>query len=177
MKIIMISMTNHINIREAGVKDAATLHNFVRELAEYEREPGAVCLSIEDYERFLAADYTIFEALIAEAETSPVGMAIWYPRFSTWEGPYMHLEDMYVAPEFRGRNIARSLFRELGKIAVDRSFCRIEAVTLSWNQPIQELNRRLGAQKLTEWLVWRWDKGAIQDLAASSSETTRPKHP
>lgn len=55
----------------------------------------------------------LYRAVIAEAE-APVGMAIYYPDFSTHRGePGVYVQDIYLAPAARGTGIAQALLAEV----------------------------------------------------------------
>jgi ribosomal protein S18 acetylase RimI-like enzyme len=55
----------------------------------------------------------LFRAVIAEAEV-PLGMAIYYPDFSTHRGePGVYVQDIYVAPEARGSGLGQRLLAEV----------------------------------------------------------------
>lgn len=55
----------------------------------------------------------LFQAVIAEAE-APLGMAIYYPDFSTHRGePGVYVQDIYVTPEARGSGLGPRLLAEV----------------------------------------------------------------
>jgi hypothetical protein len=97
-------------IRAAVAEDAALILSFVRELAEYEREPDAVKLTGAELVRdgFPAAGgERYFECLIAEENGEPAGFALFFPVYSTWRGRALHLEDLIVRPQFAGAGSGR----------------------------------------------------------------------
>ncbi len=120
-----------MTIRPAAPGDAPTILRFIRELAQYEREPGAVLATEADLLRDgwgLAADGVTpltpapparFTALIAEYEHRAAGFALYFITYSTWMGHHgIQLEDIYVTPEMRGLGIGRALLTRLAQIAV-----------------------------------------------------------
>lgn len=122
--------------RTATAQDMDQVHGLIMELAVYEREPDAVIITPADLIQHGFVDGK-FECIVAEdSETnSLVGMALYYPRYSTWKGPTLHLEDLYIKPEMRGRSIGDELFKRVAKVAAERGVGRMEWTVLEWNEP------------------------------------------
>lgn len=158
----------NVAIRAATPADAPTILRFVTELATYEREPDAVKASAADFERALFGARPHAEALIADADGAPVGFALFFHNFSTWEGkPGVYLEDLYVTPEARGLGIGRALLTHLAQIAVERDCARLEWSVLDWNEPAIRFYRSLGAVLMDGWTVNRVTGEALSTLAKS----------
>ena len=81
-------------IRDARKEDMAQVLALVQELADFEKEPDAVVLSKEDLERDGFGEQKQFHCFVAEVGDEIVGIALVYPRYSTWKGPVIHLEDL-----------------------------------------------------------------------------------
>ena len=93
---------------------------------------------------------------MAEQASQIVGFALYFRSFSTWEGVHgIYLEDLYVAPEQRGRGLGKALLVALAEIAVERGYARVEWAVLNWNQPAIDFYRRMGAVAMDEWTVYR----------------------
>lgn len=159
-KITEYSIVISMNLRNATPNDASIIHGFVNELAVFEKEPNGVQLSAEDYQR-LMNEGGHFEAVIAEVDEIPAGMALWYPRFSTWVGPYIHLEDIYVNPDFRGEGVGSALLKHVAKTAVERGMKRMEWQVLDWNVKAQEVYKSMGAALLPEWVLCQMSEEAL----------------
>jgi GNAT superfamily N-acetyltransferase len=153
-------------IRTATPDDIATILRFIRELAEYEREPDAVKATEPMLLGALFGPKPVAEALIAEADGAPVGFAIFFQNFSTWTGrPGIYLEDLYVTPEARGSGMGKALLRHLAGIALDRDCARFEWAVLDWNTPAIEFYDAMGATSQDEWTVRRVAGDALVKLA------------
>jgi GNAT superfamily N-acetyltransferase len=141
-------------IRWARAEDAALILQFVRELAEYEREPDAVTiLEAELLRDGFPADggERYFECLIAEEDGESAGFALFFPVYSTWKGRAMHLEDLFVRPRFRGLGIGKALLTKVAAVAVERGCARFFWHVLDWNTPAIEFYQSLGAVPLVDW--------------------------
>ena len=145
---------------------ACLILRFVRELAEFEREADAVKATEEDFRRDGWGPQPVFEALIAELDGAPVGFALAFRNFSTWEGrPGLYVEDLYVTPDARRYGVGRKLLAAVAKSAVERGYRRVDLSVLDWN-PARGFYDRVGFRQMKEWLPYRLTGDALSDLAA-----------
>jgi GNAT superfamily N-acetyltransferase len=152
-------------IRQAGPADAEVVHGFVCALAAYEREPEAVETTPDVLRRQLAASPAPFECLLATVDGTDVGMALFFPTYSTWRGrPGVHLEDLFVAPSHRRRGVGRALVAEVARLVRARGWGRLEWAVLEWNEPAIRFYERLGGAPLGEWRTWRLGDAALARL-------------
>jgi GNAT superfamily N-acetyltransferase len=155
-----------LTIRFAGPDDAATLYDFIHQLAVYEREPDAVEATPESLRFQLSEQQPPFQCLIAEMEGNPVGFALFFHNYSTWRGKRgLYLEDLFVPPEHRRQGVGQALLRELARIARDRDCARMEWAVLNWNQPAIDFYVELDARPLNEWIIFRLTGDDIDALA------------
>ncbi|MDT8759913.1 GNAT family N-acetyltransferase [Sphingomonas psychrotolerans] len=153
-------------IRPATPADAGLILRFIRELAEFEREPDAVEATEEMLATALFGARPAAEAVIAELDGAPVGFALFFQNFSTWTGrPGLYLEDLYVTPAARGSGTGTALLRHLAGIALDRGCGRFEWAVLDWNEPAIQFYRAMGAVGMDEWRVQRVAGDALVRLA------------
>ncbi|HXE11251.1 MAG TPA: GNAT family N-acetyltransferase [Bryobacteraceae bacterium] len=155
-----------LTIRPAESADVSLILSLVRELADYEREPHAVCATEADLLRDGFGAQPRFHCVIAEWEGQPAGFALYFYNYSTWEGrPGIYLEDLYVRPAFRKRGIGRSIFVWLARLAVKEDLGRIVWQVLDWNQPAIDFYRSLGAAPGSEWRTMRLTGPGIRKLS------------
>lgn len=159
-------------IRAARRDDAPLMLAFIRELAIFEREPDAVKI----HEAELVRDGfpegggdRFFECLIAEEDGQPAGIAVFFPVYSTWRGRCLHLEDLIVRPQFRGRGIGKALLTRVASIAVERGCARLFWHVLDWNTPAIDFYRSLGAQPLDDWTRMQLSDEALVLVAKSAT--------
>src|SRR5215207_6337497 len=100
-------------IRRAVREDCARILELVKELAEYERAPDEVTVSLEHFEQSGFGNRPVWWAFVAEVDGKVEGFALYYIRFSTWKGQRMYLEDLYVTDSMRGKGLGKLLFDKL----------------------------------------------------------------
>jgi len=155
-----------LTLRPAVPADAQLILQFIRELAEYEREPQAAVATEADILRYAFADHPLVHVTMAEWNGEPAGFALWFLNFSTWEGkPGIYLEDLFVRPAFRGHGIGKSLLKHLAAIAVQEGWTRFQWQVLDWNTPAIEFYEAHGAKVLHPWLTCRVEGEALRKLA------------
>ncbi|HKP05141.1 MAG TPA: GNAT family N-acetyltransferase [Chthoniobacterales bacterium] len=157
-------------IRTTTDADLPIILSLIRELAEYEREPDAVVATEAGLREVLFGAKPSAEVLLALEEQEPVGFAVYFHNFSTWLGrPGLYLEDLFVRPEKRGKGYGRALLERLAQVAKERGCGRMEWAVLDWNEPAIQFYRKLGAQPMDEWTVFRLTRDGIARLAGSDS--------
>ena len=73
-------------LRAAVAGDAPIIFGFIRELAEYERLSHAVVASEADIARDLFGPAPRVFCDIVEAEGEPIGFALWFYNYSSFNG-------------------------------------------------------------------------------------------
>ena len=155
-------------IRPATVADLPIILELIRALADYERAPNDVVATKEILNETLFGKKPSAEVLLLFENDVAVGFAVFFHNFSTWLGrPGLYLEDLFVRPEHRGKGYGRALLVHLAKIARDRNCGRMEWAVLDWNEPAIQFYRKLGAQPMDEWTVFRLTRDGIASLADS----------
>jgi GNAT superfamily N-acetyltransferase len=159
-----------LNIRSATPADVPTILRFIRELATYERDPHAVVATEADLLRDGFGPTPRFTALIADFDSRPAGLALYFTSYSTWRGHHgIRLEDLYVTPALRGKGIGKALLARLARIAIDEGCPRLEWDVLDWNAPAIAVYEAIGAKILTEWRIMRLSDAPLLALASLST--------
>ena len=159
---------NDFAIRPATEADLPIILNLIKDLAEYEREPEAVVATEPGLREVLFGSKPSAEVLLALESGQAVGFAVYFSNFSTWLGrPGLYLEDLFVRPIDRGKGYGRALLERLAQIAHERGCGRMEWAVLDWNEPAIQFYKKLGAQPMNEWTVFRLTREGIAKLAKS----------
>lgn len=154
-----------LSIRFAQREDAATLLNFTRGLARDQNQLESVRGTASDLEKHMF-DRGGAEALIAEVEGAPIGMAFFCMSFNTYlSRPSIYLADLYVEPQARGRGYAHGLMSALAQVALERECCRLEWWCFEWNTGAEAFYRRLESAKPEGLRVQLLDGVKLEALA------------
>jgi GNAT superfamily N-acetyltransferase len=157
-------------IRAATEADVPVILSLIQELAEYERAPNAVVTNEAGLREVLFGPTPSAEVLLALVNGEAAGFAVYFFNFSTWLGrPGLYLEDLFVRPSVRGKGYGRALLERLARIAQERGCGRMEWAVLDWNDPAIQFYKKLGAEPMTEWTVFRLTQDGIAKLAGSAS--------
>ncbi len=156
-----------IHIRPATADDSALIFHFVRELASYERALHEVKTDEAQLRESLFGEGARgAAAVICELKGEPVGFALYFYNFSTWEGKYgLFLEDLYVSPEHRGCGAGKALLQYLARKAVAEGCARYEWNVLDWNEPSIRFYEACGAVAMDEWTGYRLTGDALLRFA------------
>lgn len=158
-------------IRTARPSDVPDILTLIHDLAIYEKEPDAVANTHDLLTEHLFGDNPRVWAHVVEDASLPeggiVGVALWFLNYSTWEGVHgIHLEDLYVRPEARGKGYGKALLKTLAELALERGYARVEWSVLDWNTPSIDFYRSIGAAPMDGWHVFRLGGAALAEFGA-----------
>ena len=133
-------------IRKATKEDINLLYELINGLAIYEKRPNDMTGSIEMLSYWLF-EKSVATALIAENDNGEnIGYAIYYPIFSSFSANVkVHLEDLFIKPNFRHQGYGKEFFFKIAKIIKDEGYIEIEWSCLDWNAPSIEFYKKIGA--------------------------------
>lgn len=148
------------NLRKATPNDMPRVLELIQELAVYEKEPEAVIITAEDLTRDGFGENPLFNCVVAEMDGKIRGMALFYFRYSTWKGKTVHLEDLIVQEDFRGKGLGKALYQEVMKFAKMQQVKRVEWVVLDWNTSAADFYESTGANVMRDWNTVQFDEQA-----------------
>ena len=149
-------------IRDAGPEDMPRVLELIKELAHFEKEVDAVEISPEVLVRDGFGDNELFHCFVAEVDNEIEGMALVYPRYSTWKGPAVHLEDLIITEKARGNGLGTALLDTVIKYGHELGVKRICWEVLDWNEPAINFYEKKGAKVLRDWDVVQLDEAGIE---------------
>ncbi len=143
-------------VRKANAEDASIILALVDALAAYEKlvPPDSTAKT-----RLIADMFSPrprLDAYLAEYETKAVGYAFVFETYSSFLAlPTLYLEDLFVMPEYRNKQVGYALFRAMVAEAHQRGCGRMEWAVLDWNQLAIDFYNRFGARYMQEWHPYR----------------------
>ncbi|WP_213879085.1 GNAT family N-acetyltransferase [Pseudomonas sp. dw_358] len=157
-----------LEIRPAQITDAAQILAFITDLAIYENARHEVIATVADIQRTLFADDATAHGLICLRDGQPIGFAVYFFNYSTWQGRNgLYLEDLYISQTERGGGAGKLLLKYLAREACARGCGRFEWSVLDWNEPEIQFYQSIGAEPQAEWVRYRLDGATLQAFAAS----------
>mgnify|MGYP002622219144 CR=1 FL=1 len=153
-----------VRYRNASREDIALILEFIKKLADYEGRLDEVTATEEDLSKWIF-DEKIAEVIFVLEDGREVGFALFYKAFSTYIAKInVHLEDMFVEPEYRGRGYGKGLLKEIAKIIVERGYGRFEWTAVSWNSSAIDFYLSIGAEQM-DWELFHLEGENLKKLA------------
>ncbi|CAI5455958.1 unnamed protein product [Caenorhabditis angaria] len=150
-------------ILEVTPDHAVHLISMIHELAEFEKMRSSVTNTEEKLRRDI--ENKSVHGFIAFDGDEPAGMNLYYYAYSTWVGPYLHMEDLYIRPQFRRCGLARTLWKRLASVAKAKNIERLEWTVLDWNTNAIALYNTVDYANLTKtegWYTFRMNQENIE---------------
>ena len=144
-------MSSH-RLRKAKKEDCIRLLELIQELAEYERAPAEVTVSLEEFIDSGFGKHPVWEAFVVESDGVIQGMALFYIRYSTWKGRRIYLEDIIVTENMRGRGYGQMLFNKVWETCLERNYSGMVWQALDWNTPAIDFYKKYPVDFDAGWL-------------------------
>ncbi len=168
-----------IRVRKAQRPDARLLRQMILEMGQHERLP--VFATEERLAEDGFEDAPKFHVLIAEVGTEAAGYALFFDCYSSFQGPGIFLEDLFVRNRFQGNGVGRALLARIGArvmelgnfgIHIQRSGLESIGPSILWE-------RRSIAQRSEDFLLKRpralgnWEARICQPKSCSGATGDR----
>ena len=155
-----------LTLRFANPEDVPTIYSLIQSLSEYEKLAHEMVGTEADLHKGLFESPSYAEVLIAEVDGEAAGMALYFYNFSTFlMKPGIHLEDLFVLPDYRRQGIATALLQYLASHALSQGCGRLEWSVLDWNESAIAFYKRIGAILMDEWTGCRVAGDALVNLS------------
>lgn len=141
-----------VTIRRAVKEDCPRLLELVKELAEFEKAPNEVTVTLEHFTESGFGANPVWWAFVAEVDHVIQGFALYYIRFSTWKGQRLYLEDIYIKPEMRGNGLGTLLFEALVQEGKSKQLHGMVWQALEWNSAALDFYKKYNAKFDHEWV-------------------------
>lgn|SRR5690606_25513161 len=141
-----------VQLRKAQREDCSRLLELIKELAEYEKAPDEVTVSMDEFESAGFGTDPVWEAYVAEIDGRIEGMALYYVRYSTWKGRRLYLEDIIVTKNRRGQGLGKLLFDKVLDLSKEKGYSGMVWQVLDWNEPAINFYKKYNATIEDGWL-------------------------
>jgi GNAT superfamily N-acetyltransferase len=159
-----------LQLRPAVVDDVPLLFTMIQEFAEFERLREHLTITEDVLTRDGFGPNPRFQAMLAEWDGRPAGYAITYVFYSSFQGPALFLEDIYVRDEFRGKGIGIAMMAQIAETAMRQNYWSIHWEVLHWNTAAIDFYKSLGASFVDDWKTVCIDGEALQKLAQKRAQ-------
>lgn len=152
-------MATELEIKAAEQSDVPLLLALLKELAEAEKFPFEISVTKADLEQNLLGERPATEVLVFHLGKQPAGFAVFYHTFATTTGKKgLHLDDLYVRPQFQGNGIGKKVLGHLASLANERGCSRFEWWALKWNEKTIGFYENIGARSMRELRIFGCSK-------------------
>lgn len=157
-----------LQIRPAKPQDTDLILALLYELAVYEKLTDKFKITPAIVARDYFCERPLIHCDLAFEDDTPVGIAAWCWNYASFAAARsLYLEDLFVRPQFRGRGYGKALLQHLAQTAVKAGAVHMEWSVLPWNTPSIEFYEMLGAEKMTDWLIYQLSGEALHKLGAA----------
>lgn len=139
-------------------EDIDLVYELINGLAAYEKRPQDMTGTKEQLKDWLF-EKQVATALLAEnQEGQNIGYAIYYPTFGSFSAKAnVHVEDLYIRPEYRHQGYGRIFFTRLVEWIQGEGYTKLEWSCLDWNTPSIEFYKKLEATQETGRVYFDFD--------------------
>jgi GNAT superfamily N-acetyltransferase len=146
-------MPSEITIRAAQANDVPSLMKMIHDLALFEKAPEKVWNTEAQLMQDGFGTQPKYQAWVADAGAKGlVGMAIAFEAYSTWKGRFYYLDDLYIHPDFRRRQIGEQLIQAVVDYARQHHYPMVKWQVLEWNENAIAFYEKLGVEFDPEWV-------------------------
>jgi len=137
---------NSIDIRQAGVDDCSAILAMLTQLAGELGDGDRFSCRIEDIRNYGFGDHSLFRCLIASRDGEDLGLALYFPVFSTTRGkPGVYLQDLWVSPTCRDYGAGLRLLQQVAHSAEQQwQACYLDLMVHGHNDGAERFYRRYG---------------------------------
>ncbi len=140
--------TSTLQVRPAGIADAALIASFNARMAEetehLQLEPSRLLAGV----RALLDDPAKGFYTLAELDGQVAGQMMITFEWSDWRNAnFWWIQSVYVDPRFRGRGVFRALYRRMEELSTQSGACGLRLYVERDNLHAQETYRRCGMRE------------------------------
>ena len=131
-----------IHIRKIEETDYESLILLFREFALFEKLPDKMTNSLE---QMLEEKDHLSGFVAVNTQNEIIGYVTYFFAYYTWTGKSLYMDDLYVRPEFRAKNVGTKLINRVIAFAKTENCRKLRWQVSEWNQPAIDFYKSLGA--------------------------------
>jgi GNAT superfamily N-acetyltransferase len=163
------SASQTVIIRKAGAEDCSSILRMINALAVFQGVGDRVHASTDILKHDGFGPAPKFEALIAEQDGAPVGLAIFQAIYSSWEGAsVLQITDLFVDEAVRGTGVGFKLAHEVAQLALERGCAGLQLNMVHANPSRYSLDR-IGFVHQDDLLHYRLDTKSLKQFVESGN--------
>ncbi|RUS77471.1 hypothetical protein EGW08_014777 [Elysia chlorotica] len=148
MSFEMPSSEESFVIRKADARDSCQIYSYVQAMAKFHKANLGPNQSPENFRKGSMCQVLV---VTTEADRSTIlGYMLFHRAYSTWMGPVLYLEDLYISAKHRRKGLGRRLFQSVLQIGRDEKCKGMRMTVHTWNKQAKNLWEGLGCENLTE---------------------------
>jgi GNAT superfamily N-acetyltransferase len=157
-----------LTIRTAQEGDENLVVSLLHALAEYEKLLDRFHITPEIVSRDYLGDTPLLFCDLAFEGDRPAGIATWHWTYGSFAAKRkIYLADLFVHPEFRGKQYGKALIANLARRVIAHGGGGVDWEVLDWNKPSIDFYDSLGATSIKGWYAYNLSGEALQRLAQS----------
>lgn len=164
-------------LRLATAKDdLEAIGRLVQGLADFEKEPDAVHVTLDDYRNdgFATEANPLFYCLLLDAETDDkttytCGTAFCWLGCTLEDGRFWYLDDLFIEEPYRGKGAGTFIMKTLAAIGLSLDCSRLVWQALDWNTPALTFYSKLGAKVVDGLLTTRFADDDLKKFSTAES--------
>jgi len=157
--------SSDLKLRRATENDVEAIMRLVNNLAIYEKEPESVHVNTDVYLQDGFGENPVFYCILLEIKLEDqsyvCGMGLFYFGYSTTDGRFLYLEDLFIEEKYRGLGAGKQIMYTLADLAKSLSCSRFVWQALDWNKPARIFYESIGAKTLHTVLTLRFEEDSI----------------
>lgn len=154
----------NMEIRDIQPQDIDQVFDLVVALAEHEKIRERLTLTSEKMQNDIFGPHADWHCLVALLSQEIVGFALYsFSKTNRSVNPSdaLFIDDLFIKPAYRQMGIGKALLKVLAKKAKEKQIARIELWCLKENALGQAFYQQLGAQKMDNLDVYRFQVSAL----------------
>nr|XP_034990658.1 diamine acetyltransferase 2-like [Zootoca vivipara] len=167
-------------IRPCAPKDLKDIMRLVKEIVGfYDATLGSLRTNVEELNKAGFGEQARYKCLVAEVPLEEkskeghtlIGYTLFSYTYNTWRGKNIYLDNLYVMPEFRGRQIGKALLEQVAEAAWRQGLSQLQIHGSSLKADDLSFLKQWGGENLTEkdgWHLLCFPNEALKRLAAES---------